>query len=140
MNTAYCSPEITRRHRRQLPSMPSAIAVMPFKNVTFHGNNLPCLFLHCRRALFLHARSIFQSQKGENKIIKIAAHGHGSAHERCLHYVPSRRARARPDPSEPRQSLVGVKLYPPHKHSLGKVFKGTSLKKAWHGVRSIAKC
>ena len=47
---------------------------------------------------------------------------------------------ARADPSEPRQSLVGVKLYPPHKHSLGKVFKGTSLKKAWRGVRSIAKC
>ena len=40
------------------------------KNVAFHGN-----ILHCRRALFLHARPKFLSQKCGNKIIKIAWHG-----------------------------------------------------------------
>ena len=59
-----------------------AIAVMPLTNFAFHGNNL-----HCRRALFLHARPKFLSQKGGNKIIKIAARGHGSAHERYLRCI-----------------------------------------------------
>ena len=105
----------------KLQTASMAIAVMPLKNFAFHGKNL-----HCRRALFLHARPKFLSQKGGNKIIKIAARVHGSAHimndacARCIVIQPPRL------PMPLRQSLVGVKLYPPHKHSLGQLFKGTS--------------
>ena len=66
-----CSPEITRRHR------PSAIAVKPFKNATFHGNDLRCLF----SALPLCPLAARAHCNDPKKIIKIAGH----PYDRCMY-------------------------------------------------------
>ena len=58
---------------------PRPLPWCPLKMSLSTATTCRAFFLHCRRALFLHARPIFQSQKGENKIIKIAAHGTGIA-------------------------------------------------------------
>ena len=66
------SPKITWRYPRQLPSMPSAIAVMPFKNATFHGNDLPCLFSTLPLCPLADARRADPSHDPQ-KVIKLAA-------------------------------------------------------------------
>ena len=61
---------------------PRPLSWCPLKMSLSTVTTCRAFFLHCRRALFLHARPKFQSQEGENKNRR-ARYGHGSAHEQC---------------------------------------------------------